>query len=74
MSSKPSRSLPRGRAPKLGQILRNPKLSETYERILREAESTGQKPADHIEAARGSFYKGFVAEQWQLVLFLRHAP
>jgi gamma-glutamyltranspeptidase / glutathione hydrolase len=54
--------LPGGRAPRPCQILRNPKLAETYKRILQEAESKGQDREQQIEAARRAFYKGFVAE------------
>jgi gamma-glutamyltranspeptidase / glutathione hydrolase len=54
--------LPGGEAPKPRQLFRNPKLAETWKRILQEAEAKGRDRDGQIEAARDAFYKGFVAE------------
>ena len=49
-------------APKPGSLFRNPDLSTTYQRVLREAESaTGRE--QQIEKARGAWYRGFVAAE-----------
>lgn len=48
-------------APAAGSIQRNLKLADTYERLLREAESQGDRERQ-IEAAREAYYRGFVAE------------
>jgi gamma-glutamyltranspeptidase/glutathione hydrolase len=45
-----------------GTIFSNPKFAETYERILREAESGGGSRENEIERARKSWSQGFVAE------------
>ena len=54
--------LPNGAAPSPRALFRNPALAETYSRILSEAESGGGGRERQIEAARRSFYDGFVAE------------
>ncbi|MDA0675760.1 MAG: gamma-glutamyltransferase family protein [Proteobacteria bacterium] len=54
--------LPGGAVPTPGIVFRNPKLAETYVRIVREAESAGGERVRQIEAARACWYKGFVAE------------
>jgi gamma-glutamyltranspeptidase/glutathione hydrolase len=54
--------LPNGRVPVPGTIFSNPKLAETYERILREAQNGGGSREDEIERARKAWSQGFVAE------------
>src|ERR1700752_4304415 len=54
--------LPNNAVPKPGTIFTNIKLSETYARILKEAESAGADRIAQIEAARKAWSKGFVAE------------
>src|SRR5439155_1593706 len=54
--------LPNNEVPKPGTLFTNPKLSETYARILKEAESAGSDRVAQIEAARKSWSHGFVAE------------
>lgn len=54
--------LPGGQAPKPKALFRNPQLAETWKRVVREAEAAGSDRERQIEAARGAFYKGFVAE------------
>ena len=51
-----------GAVPPPGSLFRNPNLADTFERILREAESAGPDRDAQIEAARRSWYEGFVAE------------
>ena len=53
--------LPGGKVPKPGTHFTNPKMAETYERILREAANGGDREAE-IERARAVWSKGFVAE------------
>src|SRR5918996_452167 len=49
-------------APKPGTLFRNSSLSETYQRVLREAEAeTGRER--QIDKARAAWYRGFVAEE-----------
>jgi len=50
-----------GGPPEAGSLFRNPALADTYERVLKEAESAGGREAQ-IEAARRAWYRGFVAE------------
>jgi len=54
--------LPGGGAPKANQIIRTPDIASAYARILREAEAAGEDRIAQIEAARRTFYSGFVAE------------
>lgn len=54
--------LPGGEVPATGSNLKNPNLAATYERILHEAETVGADRDSQIEAARRSWYEGFVAE------------
>ncbi|PBB40018.1 gamma-glutamyltransferase [Mesorhizobium sp. WSM3866] len=54
--------LPGGRAPRVGTLLCLPAQAETYERIVRECETAGSDREAQIEAARRSWYEGFVAE------------
>ena len=54
--------LPNGEVPKPGTLFTNKQLSETYARILKEAESAGSDRVAQIERARKSWSHGFVAE------------
>ena len=54
--------LPGGQVPKAGQLLTNPALAATLERIVTEAEAASSDREGQIEAARAAFYSGFVAE------------
>src|SRR5437588_2975675 len=54
--------LPNDEVPKPGTLFTNPKLAETYTRILTEAESAGGDRVAQIERARKSWSHGFVAE------------
>ncbi|MGG5887004.1 gamma-glutamyltransferase family protein [Falsiroseomonas sp. HC035] len=54
--------LPGGEVPRPRALLRTPGLAATYRRILAEAEAAGANREAQIEAARGAFYRGFVAE------------
>jgi gamma-glutamyltranspeptidase / glutathione hydrolase len=47
--------------PRPGTLFRNSSLSETYERVLREAEAVCGRE-QQIEKARAAWYRGFVAE------------
>lgn len=53
---------PDGNVPKPDQLFSNPVLADTFERILKEAESVGGNRERQIEAALDAFYRGFVAE------------
>ena len=53
--------LPSGKAPESGSLFRNFALAETYERVLKEANSRSARDSQ-IEAARRAWYQGFVAE------------
>ena len=52
--------LPGGGVPAVDGLFANPALAATYRRICREA--VGDSREARIEAARGAWYKGFVAE------------
>src|SRR5689334_12006937 len=54
--------LPNGSLPRTGDLFTNPKLAETYTRILNEAESAGSDRVAQIERARMAWSQGFVAE------------
>ena len=54
--------LPGGRIPDVDQLLCNPMLTETWTRIIKEAESISGSREKRIDKARGAFYRGFVAE------------
>ena len=54
--------LPGGEVPKPGTLFTNKTLSETYARILKEAESAGSDRVAQIERARKAWSHGFVAE------------
>ena len=49
-------------APQPGALYTNPELAETYSRVVREAEAASSDRDGQIEAARGIWYGGFVAE------------
>jgi gamma-glutamyltranspeptidase/glutathione hydrolase len=52
-----------GRAPQPGELLRNPRLAATWERLVAEAEESGGPGREaRIEAARRIWREGFVAE------------
>ncbi|MFF5364464.1 gamma-glutamyltransferase family protein [Streptomyces scabiei] len=53
--------LPDGRAPRPGELFRNPALAATWRRLLAETEGAKGREA-RIEAARGVWRSGFVAE------------
>ncbi|MGW0840678.1 gamma-glutamyltransferase family protein [Streptomyces sp. NPDC002787] len=53
--------LPGGRAPRSGELFRNPPLAATWRRLLAEVEGAGDREA-RIEAAREVWRSGFVAE------------
>ena len=55
--------LPGGQVPKAGTLFRNPVLADTWERLLREAESVGSDREAQIDAARKAWYQGFVAAE-----------
>ncbi len=52
----------RNGGPVAGGLYANPTLADTWERLLREAESAGHDRVAQIEAARNAWYGGFVAE------------
>lgn len=54
--------LPNGNVPATGSLFTNPALADTYERILKEAESAGGDRVAQIERARKAWSHGFVAE------------
>ncbi|HEY9451085.1 MAG TPA: gamma-glutamyltransferase, partial [Bradyrhizobium sp.] len=54
--------LPNNEVPRPGTLFTNKQLSETYARILKEAESAGSDRVTQIEHARKSWSHGFVAE------------
>src|SRR6516225_6214872 len=54
--------LPNNEVPRPGTIFTNARLSETYARILKEAESAGGDRIAQIERARKAWSHGFVAE------------
>src|SRR3954467_4300104 len=54
--------LPNNDVPEPGTLFTNKKLSETYARILHEAESAGSDRIAQIERARRAWSHGFVAE------------
>ncbi|WP_291687564.1 gamma-glutamyltransferase family protein [Bradyrhizobium sp.] len=54
--------LPNNEVPRPGTLFTNKTLSETYARILKEAESAGSDRVAQIERARKAWSHGFVAE------------
>jgi gamma-glutamyltranspeptidase / glutathione hydrolase len=55
-------------APHPGTLHRNPRLAETYRRLVAEAERSSGDRGEQIDAAERGFYEGFVAEA--IVAFL----
>ncbi|MFG2637664.1 gamma-glutamyltransferase family protein [Streptomyces sp. NPDC048362] len=53
--------LPGGRAPRPGELLRNPALAATWKRLLGESAGAGDREA-RIDAAREVWRSGFIAE------------
>ncbi|GAA3851372.1 gamma-glutamyltransferase [Streptomyces coacervatus] len=53
--------LPGGKAPRPGELLRNPALAVTWKRLLAEVDGAGDRVAQ-IEAAREVWRSGFIAE------------
>ncbi|WP_330460654.1 gamma-glutamyltransferase [Streptomyces sp. NBC_00820] len=53
--------LPDGRAPRPGELLRNPALAATWKRLLAETAGAGDREA-RIDAAREVWRSGFIAE------------
>ncbi|MEV5725156.1 gamma-glutamyltransferase [Streptomyces pharetrae] len=53
--------LPGGKAPRTGELLRNPALAATWKRLLAEVARAGDREAQ-IEAAREVWRTGFIAE------------
>ena len=53
--------LPGGKVPRPGTLFSNPKLAESYERILQEAQNGGGTREAEIERARKTWREGFVA-------------
>ncbi len=53
--------LPNGSAPVAGQLMRNPQLADTWQRLLDHAETVSDR-VPQIELARQAFYRGFIAE------------
>ncbi|MFD6172449.1 gamma-glutamyltransferase family protein [Streptomyces coeruleorubidus] len=53
--------LPGGKAPRPGELLRNPALAATWKRLLAETAGAGSREA-RIEAAREVWRSGFIAE------------
>ncbi|WP_263250336.1 gamma-glutamyltransferase family protein [Saccharopolyspora rosea] len=51
-----------GAAPRPGELIRNPALADTWERLLTEAESAGAGREAQLDAARRAWSRGFVAE------------
>ena len=64
--------LPNGAPPQPGTLFSNPKLAETYKRVVREAEAAGGDRIAQIDAARRAWREGFVAEA--IDRFVRHTP
>jgi gamma-glutamyltranspeptidase / glutathione hydrolase len=54
--------VPSGNAPKAGELFKNPALANMYTRLLSEAEAAGDSREKQIDAARRTWYQGFVAE------------
>jgi gamma-glutamyltranspeptidase/glutathione hydrolase len=55
--------LPVGKMPKPGTLLGNAGIAKTWRRILDEAKAAGGNREAQIDAARTTFYEGFVAEE-----------
>ncbi|MFC9434820.1 gamma-glutamyltransferase [Nocardia sp. NPDC057030] len=52
-----------GVAPAAGSRFRNPALANTYQRLIKAAESASADREAQIQAAHDAYYKGFVAEE-----------
>ncbi len=52
-----------GSAPRAGTLFRNTVLADTYERLLRDAESATDSRDGQIDKAVSGFYTGFVAQE-----------
>ncbi|NGO44257.1 gamma-glutamyltransferase family protein [Streptomyces ureilyticus] len=52
-----------GPSPAAGSRFRNPTLAQTYQRLLKTAESASSDREAQIEAAHHTFYQGFVAQE-----------
>jgi gamma-glutamyltranspeptidase / glutathione hydrolase len=52
-----------GPAPIAGSRFRNPALAQTYQRLIKTAESASADRDAQIQAAHDAFYRGFVAEE-----------
>ncbi|MDE0815492.1 MAG: gamma-glutamyltransferase family protein [Alphaproteobacteria bacterium] len=54
--------LPNGRPPVPGSLFCNPKMAETWQRLIAEGKAAGGDRVAQIDAARNAWYEGFVAE------------
>ena len=54
--------MPNGVVPAAGDNYSNPTMARTYRRLVSESESAGGSRANQLQAARDSWYGGFVAE------------
>ena len=54
--------LPAGRVPASGSLFSNPKLADTYARVLHQAAAAGGERTAQIESARKCWSEGFAAE------------
>ena len=54
--------LPNGRPPVPGTLFYNPKMAETWRRLIAEGKAAGGDRVAQIDAARNAWYEGFVAE------------
>jgi gamma-glutamyltranspeptidase / glutathione hydrolase len=52
-----------GRPPAPGALLRNPALAGTWQRLIAEAEAAGPGRETQLDAARGVWREGFIAEE-----------
>ena len=55
--------LPGGKVPRPGALFRLPKLADTYERVIRTAQSEGNTRTEVLDAALRCWYRGFVAQE-----------
>jgi gamma-glutamyltranspeptidase / glutathione hydrolase len=54
--------LPNGRPPVPGSLFYNPKMAETWQRLIAEGKAAGGDRVAQIDAVRNAWYEGFVAE------------
>ncbi|WP_194820284.1 gamma-glutamyltransferase family protein [Nocardia sp. XZ_19_385] len=54
--------LPGGKPPAPGQLLKNPALARTWQRLISDAEAASADRAAQIESARRAWREGFIAE------------